>query len=154
MESTEVYISSILGSKSGFAMRTDNGEKVFVPSIVTKASGISENDISTAKLIPSTHPNHKEVPWIAVHITRAGEAPPVLPSEEQALALIRQSGFLSTAEVATGLGVGAVAANNMLTRLFKDGKLAKAEIHARPEQGRASFCMWALETKDFIGEQS
>jgi len=31
-------------------------------------------------------------------------------------------------------------------------RLAEVDIYARPDQGRASFCMWAKDVNHFLGE--
>jgi len=164
MQTVEIYISHILDSGCAFAARTDDGEQAFVPASVVKASGAKEGDIATAKLIPNTHPNNAATPWVAVHVARV--AVHVARSENQAPAPVRQEVSLddrahqaveelflaTTAEVSKEVGTDVHLAHNALLRLFKAGRVAKADVYARADQERASYCIWALAANDFLGE--
>jgi hypothetical protein len=35
--------------------------------------------------------------------------------------------------------------------LFNAGRISRAEVHHRVGQARASFILWALQAKDFVG---
>ena len=157
MQEVEIYISTILEKGSGFAARTDNGEQAFVPISVVKASGVDEGDIVAAKLIPNTHPNNSSTPWVAVHVAKPANAvsapSKAEPSlDERAHEAVADLFLATTAEVAKEIGTDVHLAHNALLRLFKAGRVVKADVYARYEQERASYCIWALDAKDFLGE--
>jgi hypothetical protein len=157
METAEIYISHILDSGCAFAARTDNGQQAFVPPSVIKASGVDEGDIATAKVIPNTHQNNASTPWVAVHVTRHEiQAPtPVKPErslDDRAYHAVEELFLATTAEVSKEVGTDVHLAHNALLRLFKAGRVAKADVYANYDQERASYCIWALDPKDFLGE--
>jgi hypothetical protein len=157
MQTAEIYISHLLDSGSGFAARTDDGEQAFVPASVVKASGIDEGDIVAAKLIPNTHPNNSSTPWVAVHVAKPANtvSAPVKhePSlDERAYEAVCDLFLATTAEVGKEVGTDVHLAHNALLRLFKAGRVAKADVYARADQERASYCIWAVDPKDFLGE--
>jgi hypothetical protein len=61
-------------------------------------------------------------------------------------------GYATTAEVAKEVGEDPTTTHNALLSLFGKGRVAKADVYARPDQGRASFCMWAKDVTHFLGE--
>jgi hypothetical protein len=157
MQTVEIYIIHILDSGCAFAARTDDGEQAFVPASVVKASGAEEGDIATAKIIPNTHPNNAATPWVAVHVARSeNQAPtPALPElslDERAYRAVEELFLATTAEVGREVGTDVHLAHNALLRLFRAGRIAKADVYANYDQERASYCIWALDAKDFLGE--
>jgi hypothetical protein len=157
MQIAEIYISHIIDTGSGFAARTDDGEQVFIPASVTKASRVKEGEMGTAKLIPNTHPNNAATPWVAVHIAKQAEAATAPAVQEKTLddrvhETVCDLGYATTNEIAGEVGGDIQLTHNALLRLFGKGRVAKADIYARPDQGRASFCMWAKDVNHFLGE--
>jgi ribosomal protein S25 len=157
MQIAEIYISHIIDTGSGFAARTDDGEQVFIPASVTKASGAKEGEIGTAKLIPNTHQNNAATPWVAVHIAKQDGtvlAPAVQEKtlDDRVHEAVCDLGYATTSEIVKEVNADVALAHNALLRLFNKGRLAKADIYARADQDRASFCMWAKDVKHFLGE--
>jgi hypothetical protein len=160
MQIAEIYISHILDSGCGFAARTDNGEQCFLPASVIKTSGVVDGDIATAKLIPNTHPNAAATPWVAVHAARAEDGAALSPEpvrlaqslSERVYNAVCDLGYATTAETAKEVGEDIAITHNALLALFGKGRVAKADIYARPDQARASFCMWAKDVNHFLGE--
>ena len=159
MEITNIFITHLLDSGCGFAARIDTGEQVFVPASVVRASKANDGDIGSAKLIPNTHPNNAGTPWVAVFVA-------VQPQDEPAPAPVRPEptlddrvfdavcglGYATTSEVAKEVKADIALTHNALLRLFGKGRMAKADVYARPDQERASFCMWAEDVTHFLGE--
>jgi hypothetical protein len=163
MQIAEIYISHILDSGCGFAARTDDGEQCFLPASVIKNSGVAEGDIATAKLIPNTHPNAAATPWVAVFASvqpqdkpaHAAAPEPVRPEqtlEDRVHEAVCDMGYATTSEIAKEVNADVALTHNALLRLFSKGRMAKADIFARPDQDRASFCMWAKDVTHFLGE--
>ncbi len=157
MEIADIYISHILETGSGFAARTDDGEQVFIPASVTKASRIQDGEMGTAKLIPNTHPNNASTPWVAVHIAKQADTSPkpLMPEktlDDRVHETVCDMGYATTKEIASEVGADMQLTHNALLRLFGKGCVAKADIYARSDQGRASFCMWAKDVNHFLGE--
>jgi len=156
MENTEIYVSHVLDTNSGFGARTDTGEQVFIPASVTKASGAAEGDILTAKIIPNTHPNNMATPWVAVHVSRQEQSINAGTESVSVDKLVLKSvcalGYGTTAEISHHAGSDTTATGNALSRLFKDGTIAKALVYARDGQDRASLCMWGKDTMSFLGD--
>jgi hypothetical protein len=153
MENSEIYISHVLETNSGFGARTDTGEQVFIPASVVKASRVVEGDIVAGKLIPNSHPNNQATPWVVVHVTKnlEPEKEDVAPSIDiLVMKAVDALGYGSTAEVAREAGADGTTTGNALNRLFKAGTVAKALVYARADQDRPSFCMWADNTSRFL----
>lgn len=157
VQEAEVYFSYMLSSGSGFAARTDNGEQAFIPASVLKASKLQEGDIANARLIPNTHPNNAQTPWVVIY-AKAGVLPPLAggaPAEtldDRALRAVGEFGFASTAEIASEVGADVSLTHNALLRLFKRKAVVKADVFSDPAQERASFCLWAKDLSAFMGE--
>ena len=156
MEIADIYISHIIKTGSGFAARTDDGEQVFIPASVTNASRMKEGEMGTAKLIPNTHPNNASTPWVAVHIAKQADTPPkpLMPEktlDDRVHETVCDMGYATTNEIAGEVGADIQLTHNALLRLFGKGRVAKADIYARPDQARASFCMWAKDVNHFLG---
>ena len=49
-------------------------------------------------------------------------------------------------------GSGFAARTDDGEQVFIPASVAEADIYARPDQGRASFCMWAKDANHFLGE--
>lgn len=159
MEITDIFITHLLDSGSGFAARIDTGEQVFVPASVVRASRANDGDIGNAKLVPNTHPNSSGTPWVAVYVAvqdPAKAAPePVRPEpsiDDRIYQTVCDLGYATTSEIAKEVGGDLTLTHNALLRMFGKGRVAKADVHARAEQDRASFCMWAKDVTAFLGE--
>jgi translation initiation factor IF-1 len=159
MQEAQLYITRVLETGSGFGARTDDGSHAFIPAKLVMASKIVEGDIVEVKLIPNAHQNNRgnAAPWLAVYAAKPADesspvSAPVETIDDRALGVLQDIGYGTTAEIANDLGVDTVIASNALSRLFKTGRAAKAEVYARPDQDRASFCMWAKDVAHFLPE--
>ena len=155
METTDIFITHLLDSGSGFAARIDTGEQVFVPASVVRASKAKDGDIGSAKLIPNTHPNSSGTPWVAVFVAvQPQDEPAPVGSgptlDDRVHEAVCDMGYATTSEIAKEVKADVALTHNALLRLFSKGRMAKAEVYARPEQERASFCMWAKDVTHFL----
>ena len=166
MDTTDIFFDRIITTNSGFGARMDTGDQVYIPASVVRASGVKEGDIRSANLIPNTHISKSGTPWVAVFVAVGegegeGEAEPApaparpAPTiDDRILEAVCDLGYASTNEVAKEASVDVQLASNALLRLFNKGSLAKADVYARPNAERASFCMWAVEPKHFLGGEN
>jgi hypothetical protein len=159
MEITDIFITYLLDSGCGFAARIDTGEQVFVPASVVRASKAKDGDTGNAKLIPNTHPNGSSTPWVAVFVAvqpQDGPAPvPVRPEptlDDRVHEAVCDLGYATTSELAKEVKADTALTHNALLRLFSKGRVVKADVYARPDQDRASFCMWAKDVTHFLPE--
>jgi hypothetical protein len=156
MEITDIFISRILDTASAFAARIDTGEQVFVPATVVRASGAKEGDMGRAKLIPNTHPNGSNTPWVAVFVSINDSAPePVRHEptiEDRVHEAVCDLGYATTSELAKEVKADVALTHSALSRLFSKGRVVKADVYARHDQERASFCMWAKDVTHFLPE--
>lgn len=161
MQTADIYCLRVHEAGFAFGARTDNGEQVYIPPGVVRGAGVKEDEVVNCSMIVNTHPNSDQTPWCVIRVNRNAApadpqpvAQPVENIEDQVLQLVREQGMITTAEVAQEFPerLNATSAHNLMMRLFAAGKLAKADIYARPDQGRASFCLWATDVKVFAGE--
>lgn len=159
MVKAQIYFDHIIDTGCGFGIRTDDGHQVFIPAKIVRASGAKEHDILDATLVPNKHPSSGSIPWMAIFITKTTTvdeiAPPPAPAltlDERIYKTVADMAVVTTAEAASEVGVDGISAHNALLRLFKTGRVVKADVYANHNQERASFCMWALQAKDFLGE--
>lgn len=68
-----IIVTNMLPTASAFAVRSDNGEQVFIPAAVSKATDIKIGAVVNAMLVPNRH-DSQDVPWMA---------PVVVPTETQ-----------------------------------------------------------------------
>jgi hypothetical protein len=163
MQTADIYCLRVHEAGFAFGARTDNGEQVYIPPGVVRGAGVKEDEVVNVTMIVNTHPNNDQTPWCVIRVNRNAApaapqpvAPPVENIDDRVLQLVREQGMITTAEVAQEFPerLNATSAHNLLMRLFAAGKLAKADVYARPDQGRASFCLWATDVKVFAGEDN
>ena len=154
-ENITIFCTNMLDTGTAFALRGDTGEQVFIPASVSTRAGLSIGDTATATIIPN-HQHGDRTPWFAIHIEPVGEpaeAPVTAPTIDDRVAqaiATHEGAYHTTAEIAELVFVDTTTASNALLRLFKQGRVARAEVHARADQQRPSFCLWAENTERFI----
>lgn len=166
MQTADIYCLRVHEAGFAFGARTDNGEQVYIPPGVVRGAGVKEDEVVNCSMIVNTHPNSDQTPWCVIRVNRNAApvvafAPeevvqPTQTIEDRVLQLVQETGMITTAEVAAEFPdrLDATTAYNLMLRLFTAGKLAKADVYARPDQARASFCLWATDVKVFAGEDS
>jgi hypothetical protein len=98
-------------------------------------------------------------PWQCISIKEMEDKPEVDAAQQSTpdaavLEFIRDSrgGYLTTKDIAEDLGIEHRTAGNAAQRLFNDGKIARAEVHGRPNQTRATIILWAATPRCFVTE--
>lgn len=150
----------------GFAFAlTEAGEQVFVPPYAIEGLKLDRGARYQAVLIP----NHKEherdrTPYMAVsvlavnHVLKPEPAETASPTSDAGVAtrdeaifnLIRESDYMTSAELADHSGFDSKTAGNSALRLFNAGRIAKADVYNRVGQSRASFTLWAENASKFV----
>ena len=144
----------------GFAFAlTEAGEQIFIPPYAIDGAELQRGKHYQAVLIE----NHKEhqrerTPWMAVSVlggTPAAEPEPVEETstaerDEAIYKLICAGEYITSAELAEASGMDAKTASNSAHRLFNAGRIAKAEVHNRVGQARASFMLWSESASRFV----
>jgi cold shock CspA family protein len=166
----EIIIINIIASGSGFAQLSDGGEQVFIPASVVNGAQLQIGERVDAVLVPNMNEMRDRTPWRAVRVPRDGIELPPLPknltghdpitgrSLDQmcydalfASSDLPEIAYLTTREVSEELNADVKMVGNALQRLFNAGRISRAEVHHRVGQARASFILWALQAKDFVG---
>lgn len=157
MEEVNIVCTNVLSTKTAFALRADTGEQVFIPSAVSHAANLQPSDTVRATVVPNTHYPDK-TPWFAVRIERDAPVPElsVQSSLDERITeyLDAQPAYATTSEVAEEFGVDTTIAGNALNRVFRRGRIARADVYSKPDQQRASFCMWAANANRFLEAES
>jgi hypothetical protein len=166
----EIYILNIIASGSGFAQLAESGEQVFIPASVVNGARLQVGERVDAVLVPNMNEMREKTPWRAVRVPRDGVDLPPLPrvltghdpvsgrSLDQmcfdalmAASRAEELSYMTTREVSDELNADMKMVGNALQRLFNAGRISRAEVHHRVGQARASFILWALQAKDFVG---
>lgn len=145
----------------GFAFALNEaGEQIFIPPYAIDGSELQRGKHYQAVLIE----NHKEhqrerTPWMAVSVTGGAPAAPAPATSEETntaerdeaiYKLICAGEYITSAELAEASGMDAKTASNSAHRLFNAGRIAKAEVHNRVGQARASFMLWSESASRFV----
>jgi hypothetical protein len=166
----EIIIINIIASGSGFAQLSDGGEQVFIPASVVNGAQLQIGERVDAVLVPNMNEMRERTPWRAVRVPRAGIELPPLPKvltghdpisgkslDQMCFDALNASSdwsdiaYMTTREVANEVKADVKMVGNALQRLFNAGRISRAEVHHRVGQARASFILWALQAKDFVG---
>ena len=148
----------------GFAFGvTDTGEQVFIPPHTLAGHSLRAGDVIKGVLVvnPSDRSAHG-TPWMAVrletgeetiaHVTDSNLAGDISARDNAVLETISENVYATTAEIAATVGIDPKSAGNSALRLFNAGKIAKADVYAKPGQARSSFTLWAADANRFVEE--
>jgi hypothetical protein len=159
-----VMIESISGTGSAFGA-SEGGDTVFMNKRLVDRVGLEVGDVVDAEVIPNFEDKRQSIPWRAVRVSKMGEGITPAPVAEEAPA--RTSADLDqeilrilsetddeywTSPDLAGSGAtntDTASVSNSCNRLFQQGLISKADVHARPGQKRASFCLWAIDVSGF-----
>jgi len=157
-EYIQIICTNMLATKTAFGVRTDDGSQVFIPASISIAIGLAVGDMVMALLVPN-HQAPEKTPWVAVNIRRKDAAAAttepkiaVVTPDARVYAFVAESGYATTAEVSKEIGVAVGDTRTILNRLFRRGSVVRADVHANPDQTRPSFCLWALNTAQFVSD--
>ena len=143
-----VTIVNVLPTGNGFGM-TGNGDQVYIPHNVMSASKAQMGHEMFAKLVNNDRDPAGRTPWMAIYLSAT---PPASVSRDLSTEVINAlaEGYMTTKEVAEELGIDVAEANTVLNNMFANGQLVKASVHAKPNQMRASFLLWAKDINQFL----
>ena len=159
---TEITISNVHDRGFAFAV-TDTGKQVFIPPHTLAGNTLRAGDTIKAVLVvnPSDRSAHG-TPWMAVrldgdeetvaHVTDSNLADDIEARDKAVLETVNENVYVTTSEIATTIGIDPKSAGNSALRLFNAGKIAKADVYAKPGQARSSFTLWAADAKRFVEE--
>jgi hypothetical protein len=159
---TDITISNVHERGFAFAV-TPTGEQVFIPPHTLAGNTLRAGDTIKAVLVvnPSDRSAHG-TPWMAVrldageetiaHVTDNNFADDINARDKAVLETVNENVYVTTSEIATTVGIDAKSAGNSALRLFNAGKIAKADVYAKPGQARSSFTLWAADAKRFVEE--
>ena len=161
-----VMIETISAMGSGFGIN-EEGETVFLNGRLVEKVALDMGDIVEAHVIPNFEDKRQSIPWRAVQVFRAKddeakmlddllEEVKVRTSAEldqEILDVLSEAGdeYWTTLDLAVlaEINTDTVSVGNSCNRLFFRGLIAKADVHARPGQKRASLCLWAKDLEGF-----
>lgn len=149
VEKSYVYIAHQIPSGACFGARSDSGEQVFIPASVAKASAAQEGITRETKMILNTHTSRDTTPWVAVYVAPDNGADNQEVFDAKLLREIEQAGYATTTELAAAVGSDGAAAQSSLMRLFRSGKIVKAEIYTKVRPAPPELCLWAVSIANF-----
>ena len=162
MEYQEIIISNVHTRGFAFGVCKYTGEQVFIPPFVALLQKL-EVGISVIGLLVVNPKNgdSNTTPWQCISIREMEDKPEVKvdavqPSTPDAAVLEfiieSRGGYLTTKDIAEDLSIEHRTAGNAAQRLFNDGRIARAEVHSRPDQTRATIILWAATPNCFLAE--
>ena len=156
-EYIQIICTNMLATKTAFGVRTDDGSQVFIPASISAAIDLRVSDMVMALLVPN-HLAPEKTPWVAINIRpKEPVATPepkieIVTPDARVYAFVEDSGYATTAEVSKEIGVAIGDTRTILNRLFRRGAVVRADVHSKPDQTRPSFCLWAINTAQFVSD--
>ena len=172
-ETTKVpaIIDVVTYAGSAFAVN-EQGQQIFINSRIVDRCDLSEGAEVLAYIVPNYEDKRDHIPWRALRVevprkidvqaTVAGietvmPAPEPQPAktdpswlEERIFELLaKEDGYWTTVAVAQQMDIDTKTAGNTLYRLFSKRRISKADVHANPDQARASFVLWTDKVSKF-----
>ena len=166
-ESTKVpaIIDVLTYSGSAFAVN-EQGEQIFVNARIVDRCDLAEGSEVFAYIVPNYEDKREHIPWRALRVEvprkidmvsgiqtiTSVKDPKKDPSwlEERIFELlVSEDSYWTTVEIAEHLEIDTKTAGNALHRLFTKRRISKADVHANPDQGRASFVLWTDKVSKF-----
>lgn len=146
----DALITNTTKNDDAFAVILETQEGVYIPPGVTRATGIVAGETRRIRVIENSPDRQTNTRWMGIFVFPL-DTPPETPADREVLSLFDGDTMfiLSTGEVAAALGWESTAARNMLTRLFNEKKLARADIYHKSNT-RAVNVLWAKLPGDFL----
>ncbi len=152
LNAQQVYITTRLDTDTSFGVRVDNGEQVFINAKLVRDKDLDAGD--TRKLILTPNPSGKsDTPWQAIGISIEDTVPEKpTPRVEEAKLEDRIIAYFDVADnehaitapaLAENMGVEDLQMQMTLTRMHNAGEMAKAQVHCKGGQEKASWVLWA-----------
>jgi hypothetical protein len=152
LNAQQVYITTRLDTDTSFGVRVDNGEQVFINAKLVRDKDLDAGD--TRKLILTPNPSGKsDTPWQAIGVSIEDTVPEKpTPRVEEAKLEDRIMAYFDVADnehaitapaLAENMGVEDLQMQMTLTRMHNAGEMAKAQVHCKGGQEKASWVLWA-----------
>lgn len=152
LNAQQVYITTRLDTDTSFGVRVDNGEQVFINAKLVRDKDLDAGD--TRKLILTPNPSGKsDTPWQAIGVSIEDTVPEkTTPRVEEAKLEDRIMAYFDVADnehaitapaLAENMGVEDLQMQMTLTRMHNAGEMAKAQVHCKGGQEKASWVLWA-----------
>lgn len=152
LNAQQVYITTRLDTDTSFGVRVDNGEQVFINAKLVRDKDLDAGD--TRKLILTPNPSGRsDTPWQAIGVSIEDTVPEKpTPRVEEAKLEDRIIAYFDVADnehaitapaLAENMGVEDLQMQMTLTRMHNAGEMAKAQVHCRGGQEKASWVLWA-----------
>ena len=160
MEYQEMIISNVHTRGFAFAVCRETGEQVFIPPFVALLQKLEVGISVRGRLVvnPKNGANNT-TPWQCISIKEMEDKPEVDAAQQSTpdgaileFIIDSRGGYLTTKDIAEDLGIEHRTAGNAAQRLFNDGRIARAEVHGRPDQTRATIILWAATPRCFVTE--
>jgi len=153
-----VHVDMLTYAGSAFGSTVD-GEQVFINARIVDAMKLDEGMVVMGHLLPNFPDKRDNIPWRAMRVTipdgqevvdQPEQEPEPTPGDK-ILAIIKEApeGYFTTIDLMEETGLDTKTVNNWCMGLHNRGLIARADVHAAPNQKRASFVLWALNTKSF-----
>ena len=180
---THAFVTELNEHGTGFAVRIDNGEQVFIRSVLSDKSGIEVGDRIAVWYVPNRiEENAERCPWFALHVKVEEENTQVDVEEyisdkvvedmfangslepepepkpqrnlyDEAYAFLDMNGPATTSQVAAALGVVSPNIRTYLSNMNDRGEICRADIRSRGDQSKAGATVWAVEFCQLIPEE-
>lgn len=174
---THAFVTTLDDYGTGFAVRVDNGEQIYIRSIVAERSGIEVGDRIAVWYVPNRSEEHADrCPWFALHVKVEEEDAQIDFKEEtieeefmlgsldpspkpqrdlykEAYAFLNMVGPATTSQVAAALGVVTQNIRTYLANMNDRGEICRADIRSRGNQSKAGATVWAVEFCQLIPEE-
>lgn len=154
-----VIVEMLTYSGSAFGV-TPEGEQVFINSRIVDLFNLKEGTPMLGFLLPNYTDKRDVTPWRALRLEplpetevqgASTEAQAPSPAADRILVLINHEpdGYFTTVDLAEELDLDTKTVSNACMSLHQQGLIARADVHAAPNQKRASFVLWAKSSKSF-----
>lgn len=154
-----ILIEVLSYSGSAFGATLD-GEQVFINKRIVETLNLAEGMTALAYLLPNYADKRATIPWRAMRVELADEVQEPTPEvkkepEVDPGKLIMKrlkewpDEYFTTVDLSEDLGLDTKTVNNWCMGLHNKGLIARADVHAAPNQKRASFVLWGHSTKSF-----
>lgn len=164
MENQTLIITAVHDRGFAFGVLRDTGEQTFIAPYLALAHDLNEGQHVTAHLVPNPK-NNGLTPWMAIQLICepkivGDEATAPQPMSDSPLdervfdEILHCDDYLSVGEIADATGEPRVDVGNAAHRLFVAGRIARAEVHNRVGQKRASLLLYAASAARFTGESA
>ena len=152
LNTQDVFITTRLDTDTAFGVRVDNGEHVFINSKLVREHGFDEGE--TRKLVLTYNPRGPaDTPWQAIGISMNDTAPEkptprveVAKLEDRIVAyfdIAANEHAITAPALAENMGVTETEMQLALSRMHNAGEMAKAQVHCKGGQDKASWVLWA-----------